>query len=193
MSWTGSYYLIATSLESFAQNSVSMLIENVRTQDVTSFPSIGICEMGYAKQQYEALEKIIRDLKPNEDASYNYDVEDFMLRIIFHNLYNYGSITSYCAPYRDCTDCIKCPENQYQMYAEKVRTNCENLLQKCTWNGKDFNCCQHFKPLKTTLGICFLLNSIQAEQNIDSRLDMTVDWRNGPGHLEIEMTKATAV
>lgn len=56
----------------------------------------------------------------NEDTEYNYDVEDFMLRVIFHNLYNYGSISSYCQPYVSCDDCIKCPKNGYQTFARKV-------------------------------------------------------------------------
>lgn len=59
-------------------------------------------------------------MSDNED-DYSYDVEDFLLRIIFHNLYNFGSIVSYCQPYVDCTtECTKCPENGYEQIAAKV-------------------------------------------------------------------------
>lgn len=57
----------------------------------------------------------------DDENDYSYDVEDFLLRIIFHNLYNFGSIVSYCQPYVDCTDdCTKCPENHYEEFAQKV-------------------------------------------------------------------------
>lgn len=57
----------------------------------------------------------------DDDNDYSYDVEDFLLRIIFHNLYNFGSIVSYCQPYVDCTtECTKCPENNYEQFAKKV-------------------------------------------------------------------------
>lgn len=57
----------------------------------------------------------------DDEDDYSYDVEDFLLRIIFHNLYNFGSIISYCQPYQDCTDdCTKCPENNYEELARRV-------------------------------------------------------------------------
>lgn len=61
----------------------------------------------------------------SDEDDYNYDIEDFLLRIIFHNLYNYGSIVSYCQPYLDCDDCTKCPENDYEGFANKVGLNWE--------------------------------------------------------------------
>lgn len=51
----------------------------------------------------------------------NFDVEDFILRVVFFNLYNYGSFLSYCSLYRHCTDgCIKCPESNYSSFADLV-------------------------------------------------------------------------
>lgn len=161
LSWTGSYYLILSYMETFHNNAVSMVIENVHAREKINFPSMGICEMGYAKETYGNLEAVIEGFKTNEDMEYNYDVEDFMLRIIFHNLYNYGSIMSYCAPYTDCDDCIKCPESNYNRYAARVRAACNELLKECSWNGVKFDCCQYFKVIQTSMGSCYLLNSIQ--------------------------------
>lgn len=161
LSWTGSYYLILSYMETFRNNPVSMVIENIHAREKIHFPSVGICEMGYAKEYYGSLEAVIEGLKTSEDMEYNYDVEDFMLRVIFQNLYNYGSIMSYCAPYKDCDDCIKCPVSNYNRFAAKVRANCSQLLEECSWNGKKFDCCQYFKPIQTSMGSCYLMNSVQ--------------------------------
>lgn len=59
-------------------------------------------------------------LRSTEEEPYNYDVEDFLLRVIFHNLYNFGSFVSYCMPYKDSVDQTKCPETNYRQYAELV-------------------------------------------------------------------------
>lgn len=130
---------------------------------------------------------LIFSWRKSEDEDYNFDVEDFLLRVIFHNLYNFGSYVSYCAPYQNCPDdCVKCPESNYSSLAQlvcirifiqrfftqvykkcfcffnvQVRRNCSQLITKCVFNGESFPCCDYFLPIQTTLGRCFLLNSIQ--------------------------------
>lgn len=59
---------------------------------------------------------------------YNYDVEEFLLRVIYHNLYNSGAFVQYCKPYADCTDCIKCPMSGYRGYAKIVRALCTKFI-----------------------------------------------------------------
>jgi acid-sensing ion channel, other len=51
--------MIINFMETYASNSISMVVENVNPQDVTYFPSVGICEMGYSKEMYPRLEEII--------------------------------------------------------------------------------------------------------------------------------------
>lgn len=198
LSWIGSIHLILNFMESYYNNSVSMGVVSLRPVDDVAFPSAGICEMGYTKEEYGELENIINEMKfkidDDESVEYNYDVEDFLMRVIFHNLYNFGSMTSYCAPYQECTDCIKCPLKGYQAYADRVRANCTSLFNECSWNGKKFSCCDYFKPVRTTLGTCFLLNSIQAvKKNGPSWLDMKVGMRHGNGHLQLSVTKSSAL
>nr|XP_019558124.2 sodium channel protein Nach-like [Aedes albopictus] len=191
LSWTGSYYLIVSYMDTFRNNAVSMVIENVHARERINFPSLGICEMGYAKETYAKLETVIEGLKTDEDMDYNYDVEDFMLRIIFHNLYNYGSIMSYCAPYTECTDCIKCPESNYNLFAAKVRATCSELLEECRWNGEKFDCCTFFKPIQTSMGSCYLLNSVQlAEKGGNNWLSMEVGRDTAQGELLLNVSKA---
>ncbi|EDS33542.1 pickpocket 13 [Culex quinquefasciatus] len=176
-----------------AGNAVSLVIENVHARDVTHFPSVGICEMGYAKEYYASLESQINDMRTSEEMEYNYDVEDFMLRIIFHNLYNYGSIMSYCAPYKDCTDCVKCPTAGYNKFAWKVRASCEELFEECRWNGKVFDCCRYFKPIQTTMGSCYLINSVQlVKKGGYNWLSMEVGRGVASGELLLNVSKATS-
>lgn len=143
-----------------------MVIEGLRPTDITNFPSVAVCELGYGKDIYPRLVDLIEGMKQEEDWEYNYDVEDFMLRVIFHNLYNYGSITSYCDPFKDCTDCIKCPSKGYPEFANIVRAKCSQLFSQCIWNDIPFDCCTYLKPLNTSYGKCFLLNSIQVVEKL---------------------------
>lgn len=200
LSWVGSINLISKYMDSFNNNSVSMGVVSLKPTDVVLFPSAGICEMGYTKEEYKELETIINEMKEEIDqklgisAEYNYDVEDFLMRVIFHNLYNFGSMTSYCSPYFDDEESIKCPRSAYQKYADRVRANCSMFFHECKWNDKAFNCCQYFKPVRTTLGTCFLVNSIQAAKKHGKNwLDMTVGIMEGNGKLEITVTKSSAL
>lgn len=204
LSWIGSIYLIRNFMDSYYNNSVSMGVVSLRPTDEVLFPSVGICEMGYTKEEYHELEKLIEGMKQklekerNDGTStsieYNYDVEDFLMRVIFHNLYNFGSMTSYCAPYFDCDDCVRCPMNGYQTFADSVRANCSSLFKECKWNGKAFDCCHFFNPIRTTLGTCFLLNSIQTVNKFGANwLDMRVGIKQGNGELQLSVTKSSAL
>lgn len=146
----GSYYFICEALKDFHQNSVSMVVDSLRPQELTHFPSVGVCEMGNTKQLYNNLEGIVErflffviftdsikflliffflilnvsppiSLKVAKVDEYNYDVEDYLLRVIFQNLYNFGSYISYCSPYKDCDDCTRCPDDGYAEFAKSVR------------------------------------------------------------------------
>lgn len=59
-------------------------------------------------------------LRKTEEEEYNYDVEDFLLRLIYLNLYNFGSYQSYCSPYQTCDDCTRCPISNYSVFADAV-------------------------------------------------------------------------
>uniref|UniRef100_A0A182Q281 Uncharacterized protein n=1 Tax=Anopheles farauti TaxID=69004 RepID=A0A182Q281_9DIPT len=193
LAWTGSYMLIKTYMELFRKDAISIVVENLDPRkDFTSFPSVGVCEMGYTKQQYDALQQLIEGFRKSEEMEYNYDVEEFMLRLIYHNLYNYGSIKSYCAMYKDCDDCVKCPVDGYPKFSVAVRANCSQLFDECRWNGKVFDCCRYFRPIQTTMGSCFLLNSVQTTQKYGPwwfRMDMSMG--SPKGELLLNFSRAT--
>ncbi|XP_037039516.1 sodium channel protein Nach isoform X2 [Bradysia coprophila] len=177
-------------------SSISMVVESLRPLDQTDFVSVALCEMGHTKQSYKNLDTIMKQIQVSDnDDDYSYDVEDFLLRIIFHNLYNFGSIVSYCQPYVDCTtECTKCPENNYEQFAMKVRANCTELVTQCAWNDQVFDCCKYFQPLKTTLGTCFLINSRQlTPKDGPNWLNTKMDLRTGPGSMRLEFSKAVSL
>lgn len=200
LSWIGSAYLIVDYMDTYVTNSVSMGVVSLQPIDTLQFPSAGICEMGYTKEEYHDLEKLIYDMmdpklsQDEKEDQYNYDIEDFLMRVIFHNLYNYGSMGSYCKPYLDSKDELSCPMKSYQKFADRVRANCSSLFVSCAWNEISFPCCDYFQPVRTTLGTCFLLNSIQATtKNSKKWLDMTLSLRLGTGHLNLTVTKSSAL
>ena len=39
------------------------------------------------------------------------------------------------------------------------RVKCNDLVQKCSWNDEEFECCKSFLPLETENGICYSINS----------------------------------
>ena len=185
-------------MDSYYQNSVSLGVISLRPTDTVHFPSAGICEMGYTKEGYKELEDVINEMKFNlsngEEVDYNYDVEDFLMRVIFHNLYNFGSMTSYCTPYDNDDEAIKCPTKGYQAFADRVRANCSQLFSECKWNDNAFDCCSYFKPVRTTLGTCYLINSIQAvHKNGAQWKEMIVGLQQGNGNLELTVKKSSAL
>lgn len=191
LSWIGSIFLIMNFMDSYYNNSVSMGVQSLLQTAKTNFPSAAICEMGYSKEVYEQLEETINGL---EGSEYNYDVEDFLMRVVFHNLYNFGSMTTYCAPYYDDLKAMQCPKSGYQEVSDKVRSNCSTLFNECLWNDKPFDCCHYFKSIKTTMGKCFLLNSIQTVTKGGKEwLNMKVGFQEGNGHLQLRVTKSAAL
>uniref|UniRef100_A0A182WP59 Sodium channel protein Nach n=1 Tax=Anopheles minimus TaxID=112268 RepID=A0A182WP59_9DIPT len=192
VAWIFAVQLILAYMALFRQDTISIAVENVDTRtDPIVFPAVGVCETGYVKQIYPRLESFIEGLKQNDDVEYNYDVEDFMLRIIFHNLYNVGAISSYCEMYEDCEDCMKCPKDEYRRAAATIRANCTELFHECRWNEKPFDCCRYFKPIETTVGLCFLLNSAQTvDRNSEYWLPLEMDSENPDGDLLLVYNRA---
>lgn len=200
LSWIGSAFLILNYMNTYINNSVSMVVKSISPTDILTFPSVGVCEMGYTKEEYHELDELILDMMDpsmsleEKRDNYNYDIEDFLMRVIFHNLYNYGSMSSYCTPYIGVDDVLQCPMKNYQQYADRVRANCSKLFTHCEWNRRSFPCCDYFQPVRTTLGTCYLLNSLQKiDKSSKKWLDMSVGMRLGTGHLNLTVTKSSAL
>uniref|UniRef100_A0A182K920 Sodium channel protein Nach n=1 Tax=Anopheles christyi TaxID=43041 RepID=A0A182K920_9DIPT len=174
IAWIVAVQLIRSYMELFRKDTVSIAVENIDTRaEPIVFPAVGVCEMGYVKEVYPELQSYLQRLQANDAIEFNYDVEDFMMRVIFHNLYNEGAITNFCTMYEECDDCMKCPKDGYNRAAAMVRANCSELFHECRWNEKPFDCCRYFLPIETTVGSCYLLNSVQTVENYGRAFDET--------------------
>uniref|UniRef100_A0A182J1K5 Pickpocket n=1 Tax=Anopheles atroparvus TaxID=41427 RepID=A0A182J1K5_ANOAO len=160
--WFFAVQLIRTYVVLFRNDTVNIALENVDTRwERTAFPAVGVCEMGYTKEVYDRLEAYMESLREGESMEYNYDVEDYLLRMTYHNLYNKGAMQVYCKPFENCAECMRCPLDGYRAIAEWIRANCTELFSGCQWNGKPFDCCRYFRPIQTSVGSCYVLNSLQ--------------------------------
>lgn len=56
----GAYSLIHQSLIDFDESSVSLVVETLLPNDITYFPSVGLCEIGFVKETYAELETEVK-------------------------------------------------------------------------------------------------------------------------------------
>lgn len=183
----GSYHFIMDTLTTFESDSISMVMETLQPGDTTSFPSLAVCEMGSIKEEYPFLEtftdKCVRVFvqemvgislqfhvslfrcsltASSEDEDNNGDVYDFLMRIVYFNLYTSNTFQAYCKKYENQENVVACPQDGYLEFSKKSSILCGDFMTDCTWMGRPFDCCQYFRPLRSTYGPCFFLNNIQA-------------------------------
>ncbi|XP_036324819.1 pickpocket protein 19 [Rhagoletis pomonella] len=97
--------------------------------------------------------------KPYWPDDYEYDIEIFVLKLLFPHEYNSGNAKAHCYE-KEGTD-TECPHAGYRELIGMLHQNCSYVLLECSLGGKAFNCCHYFVPFQTPYGICFLLNSLQ--------------------------------
>lgn len=107
----------------------------------TTFPSITICQIGNN-------EKILQQLRSvgSDESQVNY-----VKNIVF---FSGDCCVSMCENKTECSTDLTSLTSIY-------RSNCKDLFTSCTWDNKQINCCQHFKPIQTEYGLCFSMNNIQ--------------------------------
>lgn len=88
------------------------------------------------------------------------DLEDALKEIAYFRGVSYVLVsTCFLKPNPDPL----CPTSNYSYYAKLVRSDCTKILKNCTYNNEEFPCCEHFRPIETDMGPCFILNSIQTK------------------------------
>uniref|UniRef100_A0A182T183 Uncharacterized protein n=1 Tax=Anopheles maculatus TaxID=74869 RepID=A0A182T183_9DIPT len=95
--------------------------------------------------------------------------------------------------YEDCEECMKCPKTGYKRAAAVIRANCSEIFDECRWNERPFDCCRYFKPIDTTIGLCFLLNSVHTvEKHGPHWLPLEMDSENPDGDLFLVYNRAVS-
>lgn len=59
---------------------------------------------------------------------------------------------------KDACDIFKDDVIKYQ----QLRRSCDDIFFKCSWNDKEFKCCEKFMVMSTIYGKCFAWNSLVA-------------------------------
>lgn len=179
LSWVGSVFLIKASLDAFNNNAISFVVESSYRDWDTDFPSIFICENKNMDRVQEAADKIFG---PDHD----FTLEEILSEIVYFRGESYHTVHECVGD--DETINEKCLLGNYSYYVDFVRSSCENSISECSFNGKPFDCCQHFLTVETEIGRCFALNSGQTKKPPNyTPLNMKSNRFTGPGLLKIKV------
>lgn len=56
-----SYIIIEKILDAYENNSISLVIENLKPNELQNFPSVAACEIGYTKETYSGMENLMEE------------------------------------------------------------------------------------------------------------------------------------
>ncbi|XP_076260141.1 pickpocket protein 11-like [Rhynchophorus ferrugineus] len=165
----GSIYGLTQTLSSvYADyNTVSFLTETTYLDWNTTFPAITVCQI--SGNDFNLSQEAIG----NEDPT---SLEFFVMDILF--------FTGTC--YSCQTQCEACSRVNISNVVSKLRKPCHKVLDVCSWNGNDFDCCEKFLPLDTEYGQCFSLNSMHTSQSGIINSEFLMNRVTGPGELTIK-------
>lgn len=90
--------------------------------------------------------------------------------------------TGSCYSCEQCETELKCPN--ITEIVSKFRVKCNDLVQKCSWNDEEFQCCKGFLPLETENGICYTINSALVHPRIG---DKSPSYKYKYGKLKINV------
>ncbi|GLH08177.1 uncharacterized protein GBIM_13469, partial [Gryllus bimaculatus] len=65
---------------------------------------------------------------------------------------------------------------------------CDRLFASCLWNGVPFDCCSNFRPLTTSRGACFSLNSRQTDGSANEEM-FVVSHRKPEASIHLKFTE----
>ncbi|KAF7280154.1 hypothetical protein GWI33_006330 [Rhynchophorus ferrugineus] len=165
----GSIYGLTQTLSSvYADyNTVSFLTETTYLDWNTTFPAITVCQI--SGNDFNLSQEAIG----NEDPT---SLEFFVMDILF--------FTGTC--YSCQTQCEACSRVNISNVVSKLRKPCHKVLDVCSWNGNNFDCCEKFLPLDTEYGQCFSLNSMHTSQSGIINSEFLMNRVTGPGELTIK-------
>ncbi|XP_041979463.1 sodium channel protein Nach [Aricia agestis] len=153
LSWYGSALLIIAAWNAFVNNPISFGVETTYTDWSTKMPAVAVCEMANDDQIYNVSDTIWT-------PKHLLDLEDVLKDIAYFRGVAY-SLIDVC--YLSKNPDHLCPLSNYSYYTELVRSPCPKLIRNCSYNNIVFECCDYFQPIKTDLGTCYIINSIQTE------------------------------
>ncbi|BES96240.1 Amiloride-sensitive sodium channel [Nesidiocoris tenuis] len=157
ISWIGFGIMLQKSYLAFEENSVSFAVETTGLSTDTSLPSVSVCEHEHTKVLKKTAKEIFgKHRDPNLDE---------VLRELI-----YFKGTAYYMREICNKDGIECPRGNYLQLAQRARVKCEEFFYHCTNYNDVFECCKHFVPVQTEVGLCYTF-SAQYEKKLKEQGD----------------------
>ncbi|VVC36325.1 Epithelial sodium channel [Cinara cedri] len=182
LSWYGSTLLMMNSWEAFQTNAISFVVETTSLEFQTTFPAVSVCEINNIAN----VQKLANNLMNGSARDYNYD--EIIKEIAYFKGTTYF-INEFCM-----TGVYDCPTNNYKELVMSMRNPCEEIFLNCIWNEvRSFDCCKHFVPTETELGICYTLTMANESPDSDDFINMYSTRETGPSNLLIKLSSANQV
>ncbi|XP_024084069.1 uncharacterized protein LOC106664971 isoform X2 [Cimex lectularius] len=172
------FLLVSATWYNFQHNAVSFVVETSYLDWNTTFPTVTICENEAPDKIFDFSRKLFGKVR-------NMNL-DFYLRDITFFDGTCNSCSMHCGITMNCTEDL-------DMLINELRSGCANLIGSCYWNGRQFDCCKHFLPLITELGVCYSLNSLQTKKYSSEWLDLVSNKYTGPGFLNMMVYESVKV
>ncbi|XP_038210041.1 sodium channel protein Nach-like [Zerene cesonia] len=172
LSWYCSSLLIAAQYRAFLNNPISFVVETTYTDWNTNFPTIAICESDNTAR----IEEI-------SDGIWGKD-HDFNIEEVLKELAFYKGVAYYTSEFCNAENALsECFADNITYYVNLIRSNCNEIISNCSWNGISFDCCKYFRPMDTEFGVCFAINTIQGRERHPPRLELVSNRTTGPGAM----------
>ncbi|XP_069704777.1 sodium channel protein Nach-like [Periplaneta americana] len=162
----GTIIIALSSYRELRDHSVSFVVETTYLDWNTTFPAITVCADTNGDYVWDVFEEVYPSGTPS------------MLQRVLEDLIFYRGTCYQC---ESCKRELNC-SNILEKIVPEAAIKCEDILTECKWNDKSFNCCDHFLPLRTELGNCFTVNSIQTRED-GNKIKMISNRKTGPGTL----------
>ncbi|KAJ0177928.1 hypothetical protein K1T71_006801 [Dendrolimus kikuchii] len=135
-----SVFLLKASLGLYIEDAVTYTVETDYLHWETPFPAVTICE-GRDINSSPVDEYLLTN-------NFSLNQKVFLKEVVFWQKY----CKSTC---RKCVNCFK----EFRDIVLPMRTECEGVLGKCSWDEEPFRCCDRFLPQASEYGLCFTFNS----------------------------------
>ncbi|GLV31108.1 pickpocket 13 [Carabus blaptoides fortunei] len=184
--WSGSVYLMYSSLQFSYENPITLSVDNHYLHRHTRLPAMVVCDTGNTRVPREAHRIFDDDPKRFLQKKKNFEQTVFFVGTLTDNIL------------------FKYPGNM--SYYRSLRSSCDDIFNYCVWNKTAFACCDHFLLLETVFGPCYALNSIHTNRTKTLKMEMglhsellELEFKNPQvsiyvvGNEEVPMYKTTAV
>ncbi|XP_017780794.1 PREDICTED: sodium channel protein Nach-like [Nicrophorus vespilloides] len=142
------------STEEYDVNPVSLTVDTLYLDWENDFPTIVFCERAH-------------EIDEDRMNRYVFGRDSVIVREIVFLEGEMSTAVKCNDPSFDQSLCIM---SNFSYYSNLLRKSCSEIFSYCSWNDKEFECCERFLPMYTFYGKCFAINSIASEPPTEKML-----------------------